>query len=254
MSNRLTGLRVLVSGAGSGIGRAATIKFVTEGARVGMLDVAEPALKGTADLVDDPAAVLSLVADVTDEGAVAAAVDTAVAAWGGLDAVVSNAAVQLFDADGPVHQVSAEAWGRTIAVNLTGAFHVCKHGVRALLAAGAGNVIITVSPTALCGVAGFAAYSASKGGTYALVKSMARDYAAAGIRVNGVLPGFTHTPLVKPMTDQPETVESFLINNPIPRPGTAEEVANLMAFLASDEASYCTGGIHTVDGGMTAVI
>jgi NAD(P)-dependent dehydrogenase (short-subunit alcohol dehydrogenase family) len=137
-------------------------------------------------------------------------------------------------------------------VNLTGIFLTCKHGIRALLASGGGAVVCTASPTGLYGCApGYDAYSASKGGVYGLIRVMAADYAADGIRVNGVIPGYTKTPMTNWVT--PEQEEKLVSTIPLGRPGRPEEVAAVMAFLASDETPYVTGAVWAADGGMTAI-
>lgn len=256
MSNtRLQGKRTLITGAGMGMGRAAAIRFAQEGAKVGLIDVNKAALAEVAGvIVAEGGTALPLVADVTDEAQVAAAVERAVAAWGGMDVVVANAAVQLMGQDARVHELDAAVWQRTIAVNLTGVFHTCKHGIRALLATGGGSVICTASPTSLLGCApGFDAYTASKAGVLGLAKVMANDYARDGIRVNAVVPGFTDTPLVRTIMENDEAREALVRTIPMGRPGRSEEVAALMVFLASDEASYATGGTFHMDGGITAI-
>jgi len=254
-SKRLEGKRTIITGAGMGMGRAAAIRFAREGAKVGLLDINETAINETAELIAaEGGEALVLVADVTLEESVAAAVGQAVVRWGGLDVVVANAAVQLMGQDARVHELEAAVWHRTIAVNLTGVFHTCKHGIRALLGAGGGSVICTASPTSLFGLApGFDAYTASKAGVLGLVKVMANDYARDGIRVNAVIPGFTDTPLVRAVMENDEWREGLVRTIPLGRPGKPEEVAAMMVFLASDEASYATGGAFFVDGGITAV-
>jgi 3-oxoacyl-[acyl-carrier protein] reductase len=252
---RLDGKRAIITGAGMGMGRAAAVRFAQEGARVGLIDIDEAAAMSTAEAVQAAGGeALPLVADVTDEARVAAAVDRAVAAWGGLDIVVANAAIQLFGRDDRVDRLELDVWRRTIEVNQTGVFLACKHGVRALLASGGGNVVVTASPTSLYGLApGFDAYSSSKAGVLGLVKVMANDYAREGTRVNAVIPGFTDTPLVRAvMTDDAER-ERLVKTIPMGRPGRPEEVAAVMAFLASDDASYVTGAAWACDGGMTAI-
>ena len=189
---------------------------------------------------------------MTDEDQVAAAVERAVAEWGGLDVVVANAGVQLAGQDDRADRLSLEVWQRTIDINLTGVFLTCKHGLRALLATGGGSVVCTCSPTGQYGVApGYDAYSSSKAGVYGLVRVMAADYAAEGIRVNGVIPGYTHTPMTNWVT--PADAETLLRGIPLGRAGEPEEVAAVMAFLASDQAPYVTGAVWAADGGMTAV-
>jgi 3-oxoacyl-[acyl-carrier protein] reductase len=254
-SRRLEGKRAIITGAGMGMGRATAIRFAQEGARVGLIDVHEAALHETAEAILSAGGdALPLAADVAVEAQVAAAVAQAVARWGALDVVVANAAVQLMGQDARVHELDAAVWQKTIDINLTGVFHTCKHGIQALLAAGGGSVICTASPTSLFGLApGFDAYSASKAGVLGLVKVMANDYARDGIRVNAVIPGFTDTPLVRQVMENDAWREGLIRTIPMGRPGTAEEVAAMMVFLASDEASYATGAAFVVDGGITAI-
>jgi NAD(P)-dependent dehydrogenase (short-subunit alcohol dehydrogenase family) len=254
-SGRLEGKRAVITGAGMGMGRATALRFAREGAKVGLMDINEEAVNETAGAIaGEGGEALALVADVTVEEQVAAAVGRAVDRWGGLDVVVANAAVQLMGRDARVHELDAAIWHQTIAVNLTGVFHTCKHGIRALLATGGGSVICTASPTSLFGLApGFDAYTASKAGVLGLVKVMANDYSRDGIRVNAVIPGFTDTPLVRQVMENEEWRESLVRTIPLGRPGKPEEVAAMMVFLASDEASYATGGAFFVDGGITAI-
>jgi NAD(P)-dependent dehydrogenase (short-subunit alcohol dehydrogenase family) len=254
-SGRLEGKRAIITGAGMGMGRATALRFAEEGAKVGLIDIEEAALRQTAEAITAAGGdALPLVADVAVEDQVARAVAGAVARWGGLDVVVANAAVQLIGQDARVHELDAAVWQKTIDINLTGVFHTCKHGIQALLATGGGSVICTASPTSLFGLApGYDAYSASKAGVLGLVKVMANDYARDGIRVNAVIPGFTDTPLVRKVMENDEWREGLIRTIPMGRPGTAEEVAAMMLFLASDEAAYATGAAFVVDGGITAI-
>jgi NAD(P)-dependent dehydrogenase (short-subunit alcohol dehydrogenase family) len=250
---RLAGKRAVITGAGMGMGRAAALRFAAEGALVGLIDRDEPAARAVAAEAEAMGGeVLVLPADVTSEGEVAAAVERAASAWGGLDVVVANAGVQLAGEDDRADRLELAVWQRTININLTGIFLTCKHGIRALLATGGGAVVCTCSPTGLYGVApGYDAYSASKAGVYGLVRVMAADYAAEGIRVNGVIPGYTNTPMTNWVT--PADAETLLRGIPLGRPGEPEEVAAVIAFLASDETAYVTGAVWAADGGMTAV-
>jgi NAD(P)-dependent dehydrogenase (short-subunit alcohol dehydrogenase family) len=241
---RLAGRRALVTGAASGIGRAIAERFTAEGARVAGVD------RNPVTAPD----VLALKADVTDEAAVAGAFAAAIDAFGGLDTIVVNAAIQLFGRDALVHDLDVEVWDQTHAVNLRGAFLTAKHGVRALLATGGGTVLMTGSPTGLYGAAPhFAAYSASKAGVHGLARTIAIGYADRGIRCNVIVPGFTETPLVGPVLADPAELATISAGIPVGRPGRAPEVAAVAVFLASDDASYVTGALYTVDGGQTAV-
>jgi NAD(P)-dependent dehydrogenase (short-subunit alcohol dehydrogenase family) len=249
----LEGKRAIVTGAGSGMGRAAALRFAAEGARVGLIDMDETAAGAVAAEIEAAGGeALVLRADVRSEDDVAAAVERAASAWGGLDVIVANAGVQLAGQDDRADRLELEVWQRTIDINLTGVFLTCKHGIRALLAGGGGAVVCTCSPTGQYGVApGYDAYSASKAGVYGLVRVMAADYAQEGIRVNGVIPGYTNTPMTNWVT--PADRETLLRGIPLNRPGEPEEVAAVMAFLASDDTPYVTGAVWAADGGMTAV-
>jgi NAD(P)-dependent dehydrogenase (short-subunit alcohol dehydrogenase family) len=256
MVGRLEGKRALVTGASSGIGRATALRFAREGARVGLLARRAEALEAlAAEIRDAGGEALPLPTDVAQEEQVAAAVARIVAAWGGLDVVVGVAGVELIEGgDTRVDQLELAAWQKTIDTNLTGMFLTCKHGVRALLASGGGSVIVTGSPTGLYGLAlGEHAYSASKAGCHGLARVMANEYAKDNIRVNIVVPGFIDTPINAPVFADPALVEEICQVIPARRPGQPDEVAAMMVWLASDEASYATGGFFTVDGGQTAV-
>jgi NAD(P)-dependent dehydrogenase (short-subunit alcohol dehydrogenase family) len=251
--DQLLGKRAIVTGAGKGMGRAAAVRFAREGARVALLDVDEAAASDTArEIAREGGEAIVVAADVTDEAAVAAAVERAQQALGGLDVVVSNAGVQLAGQDDRADRLELAVWQRTLDINLTGMFLVCKHGIRALLAGGGGSVVCTASPTGLYGCApGYDAYSSSKAGVYGLVRVLAADYAKEGIRVNGVIPGYMDTPMTDWVDD--EAHEALLATIPLGRAGRAEEVAAVMCFLASDDASYATGAVWACDGGMTAI-
>lgn len=254
-TGRITGKRAFVTGAASGIGRATAERFAREGASVALMDIdleaAENAARG---LRAEGLAALAIATDVTSEQSVEDSVGEVTAAFGGLDIVVANAAVQLFGEDDRADRLALEVWQRTLDVNLTGCFLTCKYGARALLGSGGGSMVITASPTGLYGRArGFDAYSASKAGTYGLTRVMANDFAQLAIRVNCVVPGFTDTALVASVMNDSARRDEILRSVPLGRPGGPDEIASAILFLASDEASYCTGSALICDGGMTAV-
>src|ERR671936_2363707 len=191
MALPVEGKRVLVTGAGRGIGKATVLRLKRDGARVASLDA--------------EGAELTLRADVSDEAQVEAAFAEATTELGGLDVVVANAATQLVDREARADQLELDVWQRTLDVNLTGVFLAAKHGARAMLAGGGGAIVCTGSPAGHYGIApGLDAYSASKAGVYGLVRVMAIDYAAEGIRVNAVFPGITETPMNHWWMDDPQ--------------------------------------------------
>jgi NAD(P)-dependent dehydrogenase (short-subunit alcohol dehydrogenase family) len=247
--------RVLVTGAGHGIGRATGMRFARERSLVSLLDVDEDAVAAAAREADaGGSSAQPLVADVRDEASVAEAVAAAEQRWGGLDVVVANAAIEPRE-DNRADRLDLAVWAQVIETNLTGTFLVCKHGLRALLRSDCPNrsVVLTVSPTGVRGNApGQDAYSASKAGVIGLVRVLASDYAQDGIRVNGVMPGFTDTRANAYIFEDEALLEETLRLVPLGRVGRPDDVAAMMAWVASDEATYATGAIFTVDGGLTA--
>lgn len=251
MSKRLDGKTALVTGAGSGIGLAVAQRFVAEGARVYFADInLEAAEKAAAVTGSSRAQALRM--DISDEASVAGAY-AAVAEEGALDIVVANAGVQLFGQDARVGDLEVEVWEKTVSVNQRGAFLTLKHAVRAMEGRG-GSIICTGSPTAVvaCGQT-FTAYTSSKAGVHGLARVVAADYAAEGIRVNTVVPGYTETPLVQTIANDPVSRAGLVDATMLGRPGTAADVEGIMVFLASDDSAYATGGLFTVDGGLTAL-
>jgi NAD(P)-dependent dehydrogenase (short-subunit alcohol dehydrogenase family) len=252
MSQRLQGKRAVVTGGASGIGRGAVIKFAAEGASVAVLDVNLEAAEQVAHEAGD--GVIAIRANVADESAIQKAITLAEDRFGGLDTIIANAGVMLFDRDTVATELSLETWQKSIDINLTGMFLTCKHGLRALQRNGSGAVVITASPTGTYGCAPtFTAYSTSKAGTLGLMRILAVDYVKKNIRVNAVLPGTTNSPLVTKLMDDPATRAEFLAKIPMARAAGTGEIANVIAFLASDEASYVTGAAWYADGGLTAI-
>lgn len=184
----------------------------------------------------------------------AGAIDQAARTWGGLDLIISNAAIELPDEETPVDRMELALWNRMITTNLTGQFLACKHGARHLLQAGGGAIVCLGSNCGFLGTAsGEPAYSASKGGIFAMMRVMANDYARFNVRVNMVVPGVIDTPMNDYLMKDTELLAQWMEPVPMGRVGTADEIASAVLWLASDEASYCTGEALVVDGGMAAV-
>ena len=255
IAGRFAGRRAVVTGAGSGIGRATALRLAAEGARVALIGLDREALQATAaEIAAGGGEALVLAADVTVEAEIQAAMDKAAAVWDGLDIVISNAGIELLGQDDRVDRLDQAVWDKLIATNLTGQFLACKHGARHLLAAGGGAIVCLGSNCAYLGMAtNEPAYSASKGGVLAMMKVMAIDYARLGIRVNMVVPGFIDTPMNAPVMRDPKELAYWSNQIPIGRAGSAEECAAAILWLASDEASYCIGTTLVVDGGQASI-
>jgi NAD(P)-dependent dehydrogenase (short-subunit alcohol dehydrogenase family) len=248
----LDGKTALVTGAAMGIGHAVAARFVAEGARVVLADRNATAVRDAADALGPRARAVTM--DISDEAAVAAAFAEIDAAGWAPDVVVANAGVQLFGQDAKAGDLDLEVWRRTIDINLTGTFLTVKHAVRSMLASGGGSIILTGSPTAVNGEgADFTAYSASKAGIHGLGRTVAAAYADRGIRVNTVQPAYTETPLVSAITEDPESRAAIIGRIPLGRAGTPADVTGIMVYLASDDGSFATGAMFSVDGGMTTL-
>jgi NAD(P)-dependent dehydrogenase (short-subunit alcohol dehydrogenase family) len=255
VGRRLNGKRAIVTGGGSGIGRGASIKLAEEGASVAVLDINIEAAREVADtVVKAGGKAIALRVNVADEAQVEDAVREAERHFSGLDTIIANAGIMLFGRDTVATDLDLQTWQQCIDVNLTGMFLTCKHGLRALQKNGAGSVVITASPTGTHGCAPtFTAYSTSKAGTLGLMRILAVDYVKKNIRVNAVLPGTTNSPLVTTLMENPATRAEFLGKIPMGRAADTREIANVIAFLASDEGSYVTGAAWYADGGLTAI-
>ena len=253
MAERLTGKTAIVTGAGSGIGRAIAQAFVDEGAQVIAADLNEVGLVATRDDCTDPALMLVQRADVSDPEQVEALVHRATAEFGSLTTMVNNAAISI---PGTVVDTSWDDYERTMAVNVRGVYAGCKYSIPAMLAAGGGSIINIGSVNSLVAERVLSSYTASKGAVLMLSKSVALDFAAQGIRCNCICPGWVDTPINLPHAEAMggiDLVRSTLPDwQPIGREGRPSEIAWAAVFLASDESRFMTGSAMVVDGGMTA--
>jgi NAD(P)-dependent dehydrogenase (short-subunit alcohol dehydrogenase family) len=252
---RLRDKVVIVTGGAAGLGRGAAVAFAREGAHLVIADADE--CNGNATLREvqgHSADAAFLRTDIGCERDVQELVRFTVNLHGRIDVLYNNAAILLHDRDARAHELSLETWDAVMRVNLRGTFLCSKYVIPSMLAQGGGSIIHVGSPTGFLGCApSLTAYSASKGGILGLTRVMAASYARDSIRVNSIIPGTMDTPMNAALLADEASRERLREAVPMGRLGQASDIAGLAVFLASDESAYCTGGIYTCDGGLTAV-
>jgi 3-hydroxybutyrate dehydrogenase len=254
MPETLNGKVALVTGAASGIGRATALTFAREGAKLVIADMNEDGGQQTAHMITENGGEATFVhVDVSNATEVEAMISKAVETYGRLDCAHNNAGVTQRDYP-PTGEYPEDDWNRVIAVNLTGVWICLKYELQQMAQQGGGAIVNTASAAGLIGLAGRAAYVASKHGVVGLTKTAALEYAKQGIRVNCVCPGYIRTPMVEYVIQHegPQLEEQMAAREPIGRLGKPEEIAETVVWLCSDAASFVTGHAMAVDGGWVA--
>jgi len=247
--DRLASKCAVITGAGSGIGRAAALQFAREGARLVLADHDGEA----AERVAAETGGVAVRADVTQQDDMEKVAAAALERFGRIDALYANAGIA---GGGSAHQITQAEWDKVIAVNLTGVWLSMRAVLPAMIEQQGGSIVTQASTGGLVGVAGIASYSAAKGGVIALTRQVAVEYGRNNIRANTICPGTVPTPLVTQTFRERGLDDGTLVDAargyPLKRLGTPDEIAALALFLASDEAAWITGGTFTADGGYTA--
>ena len=255
-AGRLAGRRAMVTGAGSGIGRAAARLFAAEGAAVLAVDRDEAGLRETVRAIAEAGGrAVAATADAGSEADVQACVARAVSELGGLDVLYANAGVS--GGDVPLAEQTVALWQEVLRVNLIGPFLAVKHAGAHMVAQGRGSIVCTASVAGLRANAGGNPYSASKAGVISLVQTAANSFWGTGVRINAVCPGLIETGMTRPIFDAARAAghEDRLGQiNPLQRYGLPQEIAAMALFLASDESSYVNGQAIAVDGGLSSTL
>ncbi len=241
----LAGKVAVVTGGGSGIGLASCARLAADGFTVAVLDLQPAAAAG--------AAAMTLRCDVTDESSVATAITAVLGQLGGIDVLVNNAGITGSRQAARCHETPVAEWDKVQAVNVRGPFLCSRAVLPSMIARGSGHIITIASVAGLVAFPGRCAYTASKGAALMLTRSIAVDYAAAGIRANAVCPGMVYTPMTSWRLDQPQLRAEVEERIPFGRVAAPEEIADAVALLASGRLGYMTGHPLVVDGGMSAL-
>lgn len=243
--DRLQGRRAFITGGNTGIGRAVALAYAAEGADVAIawFDREPEAASLVAQIEAAGRRALSIRCDVTAEAQVVAAFDTVVAAWGGIDIVVSNAGIQRPQ---PITEMTLDDWGRMMSVHLRGSFLVGREAARRMIPAKQGRIITVCSQLGYIGRENYTAYSTAKGGVIAFTRALARELAPHGILVNGVSPGLVDTGF-DPLSEEVKAAHAASL--PLKRLGTPEDMTSAFVFLASDEGRYYCGQLLHPNGG-----
>jgi NAD(P)-dependent dehydrogenase (short-subunit alcohol dehydrogenase family) len=247
---RLEGKVAVVTGGNAGIGEAIARRFAEEGASVVITGRRQQELDHVASVIRiDQGTVLPVPGSVTDETHVQEVVHRTLDSFGRIDVLVNNAGIGAFGKR--LHETDDATWTNVIDVNVTGVFRMTRAVIPQMMKQGRGAIINVSSIASLVGLSGLAAYTASKGALDAFTRAVAVEYAQDGIRCNVANPGLIDTPMAASLMANPDMLKSILSQYAIRRPGKPEEVANLILYLASDEAAWVTGTTFPIDGGMT---
>jgi NAD(P)-dependent dehydrogenase (short-subunit alcohol dehydrogenase family) len=250
---RLANKVAIITGAGSGMGRAAAVLFAREGAKVAVADIdPKTGEEVVGEIRTAGGEAFFIEVNVADEEQVKRMVASTVERFGTLHILYNNAGIMPAD-DGAVTDITEQTWDKVLDVNLKSAFFCCKYAIPEMIKAGSGSIINTASFVALLGcTVPQDAYTASKGGMISLTKSLAVQYAKQGIRANAICPGPIETPLLRMLWTSEEARSLRLNRIPLGRFGAPEDIVYLALYLASDEASWTTGAVMVVDGGITS--
>ncbi|SDY86899.1 SDR family NAD(P)-dependent oxidoreductase [Herbiconiux ginsengi] len=253
MTGKLEGRKAVITGAGSGMGRAIAVRFAAEGAAVAALDLDRAAAEATASTIAQAGGSAHAVqVDVSNGASVGAAIAQSVSALGGIDVLANIAGI--LDGYAPILDTSEELWDRILGVDLKGVFLVTKAALPAMLEGGGGTIVNMASIAGFVARGGGVAYTSAKHGVIGLTKQMAADYGLQGVRVNAICPGAVETAMTKRILEEGELAVIESINAvPAGRHAQPEEIANLALFLANDESSFVHGAAYVIDGGWTVV-